>query len=160
MAGVEQGRLPQRLRAPLGWSLCGMSVLGFAACIPWALQSGRLYGWEGWSDNFPPASAWLWSVLGDDAFGLCYVCLLLGILLMPMATRMFSWAPLRFFGKISYSLYLWHAIGLTFFFRFAPGAFDVVSVALLLFAILVWSMAAYMIVERPFLRLQRRFRPG
>lgn len=160
VTGIEQGRLPQRLRAPLGWSLCGLSVLGLAACIPWALVSGRLYGWEGWSNNFPPASAWLWSVSGDDAFSLCYMCLLLGTLLVPRASRVFSWAPLRFFGHISYSLYLWHMVGLILFFDLTRGAVDVVSVALILFFILIWSMAAYALVERPFLRLQSRFRSG
>ncbi|MGZ3600917.1 MAG: acyltransferase family protein, partial [Ktedonobacterales bacterium] len=55
VAGVEHGGLPHRLRTPLGWSLCCLSLLGLAACIPWALQAGRLFGWEGWSNNFPPA---------------------------------------------------------------------------------------------------------
>lgn len=160
IAGVEQGRLPHRLRASVGWSLCGVSVLGLAAYIAWEAQAGRLYGWEGWSNNFPPASAWAWSVFGDYPFSLFYACLLLGTLLVPSVTRVFSGAPLRFFGEISYSLYLWHVIGLTLFFSSSRGAFDVVSVALLLLFIVLWSTIAYVLVERPFLRLQRRFRSG
>lgn len=160
VAGVERDLLAKRVRAPLGWALCGVGLLGIAACIPWAQQADRLFGWGQWINNFPPASAWLWSVFGDDTFGLCYMCLLLGTLLVPAATHAFSWRPLRFFGKISYSLYLWHVIGLTLFFGVTRGAFDVASVALLLIVIVLWSTTLYALIERPFLRLQSRFRPG
>lgn len=157
VAGVEQRRLSPQLQVRLGKLLCSISLLGLVACIPWQIQAHRLYGWGGWSNNFPPQSAWLWGVAGDEVLGLCYACLLLGVLLAPKVRQAFSLLPLRFLGHISYSLYLWHVLWFALFLNYGrlqspPG------VVLLLIIVLLWSLMAYVLIERPFLRLQRRFR--
>lgn len=158
VAGVERNLLPERMRAPIGWLLCGVSLFGIAACIPWELRANRLFGLIGWSNNFPPTSSWLWGILGDETLAVCYTCLLLGVLLVSPLQRIFSWMPLRFLGHISYSLYLWHIIGLELFFHAVRRSFHPYEVVLLWAVILLWSIASYALVERPFQRLQRRLR--
>ena len=69
-----------------------------------------------------------------------------------------SWAPLRWLGQISYSVYLFHALSLSFFVE--RGGQLGLPQALLGPAFLVATLAvgatSYFLVERPFLQVLRR----
>ena len=86
-----------------------------------------------------------------------------------MVSRIFSSKLLRFYGKYSYGLYLWH-----FFLRPQFDAqklwmerhlssrtiADVISFVLVLAISTVIAMASYRWIEQPFLRLKSRFAPS
>lgn len=93
-------------------------------------------------------------MLGEWTLGLSFALLLAGVLLGgPKLNGIFSWAPLRFLGKISFSLYLWHVPLLGLLPSIQPYPLLVlVSLAVLL----PWSAASYYLIERPFLRWRRQ----
>ncbi|MES1185729.1 MAG: acyltransferase, partial [Myxococcales bacterium] len=71
-----------------------------------------------------------------------------------------DWAPLRKLGTLSYALYLLHITALGLVRRFLPQQQDS---ALVVFGLglplsVLFAQAAHVAVERPFLRLRRRFR--
>jgi len=72
-------------------------------------------------------------------------------------TNVLSWGPLTFLGRISYSLYLWHMIGLNLFTRDNVGDLPlpvVASLAVLMsFAL---ALLSYRFLEVPFLRYRRK----
>jgi peptidoglycan/LPS O-acetylase OafA/YrhL len=86
------------------------------------------------------------------------ITLLLAQMIVLSGTPQWSWldaAPLRFLGRISYSLYLYHftAVGLVQYFLggerlHAPASLSVT---------LALATASYLLVEQPFLRLKDRF---
>jgi len=80
-----------------------------------------------------------------------------------LSTRFLEWAPLRWLGRLSYSLYLWHVL---FFSAHDPQVH--VSLAPLLalsrrpvkyFAALAAASLSYYLVERPLMRLGHRLAP-
>jgi peptidoglycan/LPS O-acetylase OafA/YrhL len=72
--------------------------------------------------------------------------------------RVFTWAPVRFVGLVSYPLYLYHEWAITFAWRFHAASFPAgVRLAAGGAAALVAATGSYLLVERPFLRLKRRF---
>lgn len=74
----------------------------------------------------------------------------------PGAGRLLLWRPVQWAGTRSYAIYLWHLPLIIFAGRLGyglPGALVAVAVALIA-AALSWRF-----VERPFLRLKRRFEP-
>jgi peptidoglycan/LPS O-acetylase OafA/YrhL len=119
----------------------------------------------------PPASAWLVALIAWDllAYGGALVIvhqtvemLLAGGLLLRLRLapdgwvgRMMETRPMAWFGKLSYSLYLWQQIFLVVrtpdwgVARRFP-----VSLVLLFGA----ALLSHFVVERPFLRLKERFR--
>jgi peptidoglycan/LPS O-acetylase OafA/YrhL len=103
------------------------------------------------------------AILGPLLLGIAYGLLLLAILLSTGALRrIFSFAPLRFLGLISYSLYLWHLpliIGSQpFFAGWAPVSHLLANLGVATLAVGV-AYLSYQVIERPFLQ-RRRARPA
>ncbi|HEU0012631.1 MAG TPA: acyltransferase [Longimicrobium sp.] len=94
--------------------------------------------------------------------GLTLDALLFAVLIVQMvmladrgAWRVFSSAPVRFVGTISYPLYLYHVLAVSAAARLALPPAGRVAAALLLS--IAAACASYYIVEKPFLRLKTRF---
>lgn len=81
-----------------------------------------------------------------------------------VAARALDWAPARYAGLVSYSMYLWHMSVIWLAVRFGvyvPGdsaAGFCANVAIVLAGTLVLSTVTYFFVERPALRLKSRVR--
>jgi peptidoglycan/LPS O-acetylase OafA/YrhL len=73
--------------------------------------------------------------------------------------RAMSWRPLRYTGRISYGLYLWH---FPIFVLLRPRLEDLPAVMEIAVATAIsYAVASlsFFAVERPFLQLKRRFAP-
>jgi peptidoglycan/LPS O-acetylase OafA/YrhL len=91
--------------------------------------------------------------------------LLVAVLIVQLMqlTRRPAWAwldsrPARFLGVISYPIYLYHAWGAAVGHR-APFGGETGVFVLTLVATLLLASGSYFVVEKPFLRLKRRFQP-
>jgi peptidoglycan/LPS O-acetylase OafA/YrhL len=80
-----------------------------------------------------------------------------------------SWRVLRFFGRYSYGLYLWHYLFLRQFEMLTafvqrhvtmPFVAAVVSFGLILLCSTAIAFVSYRLIEQPFLRLKKRFQYG
>jgi peptidoglycan/LPS O-acetylase OafA/YrhL len=89
--------------------------------------------------NFSVATILLWVVYDQDSF----------------VSNLLENAVLRWIGKISYALYLWHYL----MFEFAKKEFSTKAGRVLVGVGLAFLLAAvsYYFVERPFLRIKDRF---
>ena len=65
------------------------------------------------------------------------------------AARLLGWAPLRFVGRISYSLYLWHWPVFVLF-RWTVGLDTVLACGASLVLVFMAAVASYRFIERPF----------
>ena len=132
----------------------GASQVGLASCTFWAIASHHLLPSTINTNEWVFPQNVSWSVLGEWSLGLCFALLLFGVLVgPPPLRRLFSLAPMRFIGIISYSLYVWHWPILTLFIH----AFLSYG-RLLLFAsifLLLFCTASYYLIERPFIRYRR-----
>ncbi len=153
--------LRMRMRAILGkpWAPYA-AVLALAGS---ALLLGRhtMYSGAGWS------SFWFWNVrlpVHDLLIGL----LLLVLLIHPASrlSHVLSTPSLVWLGRLSYSLYLWHMVGIAlgdqlyghcFTDRtwYTSLLFEVVKLAISL----ALAMSSYYLVERPFLSLKQFWEP-
>jgi peptidoglycan/LPS O-acetylase OafA/YrhL len=101
-------------------------------------------------------------------YALPAVAALSGVLVLA-ATQpgtVFAWAPLRFLGRVSYGMYLWHVLVLSTLLahtrwlapRLVGGSYlvsDLASVAVLLTATVAVALVSWHLIEQPFLRLKR-----
>jgi peptidoglycan/LPS O-acetylase OafA/YrhL len=103
-------------------------------------------------------------------FALLAVAVLSGLLVLASTTArtVFAWAPLRFLGRYSYGMYLWHVMVLSSILahtrwlapRLVGGSYflsDLASVAILLAATVAVALVSWHLIEQPFLWLKRRF---
>ncbi len=102
-------------------------------------------------------------ILGPLFLGVAYGLLLLAILSSAgVLQRLFAFAPLRFIGLISYSLYLWHLpllLGVEAYIGgWAPTAKFLANLAVVAIAVGV-AYVSYQVVERPFLVRRRAKAP-
>jgi peptidoglycan/LPS O-acetylase OafA/YrhL len=130
---------PTAVRIAGALGAVGIAVIAFAAhANPPRPASPFLFQWGN-------------TVIAMAAAGLIAACLLPG----SVIGRTLSLAPFRLTGRISYSIYLWH---LPVYFWVAahvraPAAVKVVTALSLTF---VLATLAYLVAERPVLRLRRR----
>lgn len=93
--------------------------------------------------------------------GIALVPLVLAITVggqLPLATRMLELPPLRWIGRLSYSLYLWHLLGFELADRLVGSSRGQWVCVLLGWALVfALSMASYRFVEKPFFALRKRF---
>ncbi|WP_292729571.1 acyltransferase family protein [Microbacterium sp. UBA837] len=108
----------------------------------------------------PPAKAYLQGVwdltVGWSIEQLCVAGIICAAIALPnsLITRGLSWKPLTWIGLISYALYLWQQLFLGFGWPswWSPIIGIVASVAV--------ATASYWLVEKPFLRLKKRWERG
>jgi peptidoglycan/LPS O-acetylase OafA/YrhL len=138
--GALVALISDRLPAFGGGARLAMIVAGFS--IPVACMSlGHDTHW-GWALILPLVT------IG---------CLFVFLAIYGSACRLLTWTPLVYLGKISYGLYVFHALAIQFSPRLAiPGLpFGRTISAFLLTVIL--AALSYQFLERPFLRLKDRF---
>jgi peptidoglycan/LPS O-acetylase OafA/YrhL/Flp pilus assembly protein TadD len=82
----------------------------------------------------------------------CSAAVVFGALHARPLVRVLELGPLVWIGKLSYSLYLWHAVGLEVGKAFGPW--------LRYPTVLALAVASHLLVERPFLQLKARLAPG
>ncbi len=90
---------------------------------------------------------WTWGL------GICCSALLIAVLMGPsLVGRIFSWAPLRYIGMISYSLYVWHMLvieALTAL-KVSHHSYFLLTGSTWIVLLFVGSLS-YRYIERPFL---------
>jgi peptidoglycan/LPS O-acetylase OafA/YrhL len=158
---VERGGLSVRHRKRLGTLAALAAGSGFVGCLLWATLAQRIpytaqtaFAWI-----FVPPPGRLWEILGEWALGLCFALLLLGILFgAPTLQRLFSFAPLRVIGIISYSLYIWHYPILTVLSRTIQPSLPAPYLRFIILAcsiVFLVCFGSYVLIERPFARYRR-----
>ena len=142
---------------------------GMALAVLRAMAERRgipgLHGRLGTADVWVLGSAVLWAAIGiGNSRGYLMApasFLLLGACVLPLGGRGLSlralqWRPLALVGVVSYSIYLWHLLLLVEIFRPA-NIVGVWAVLPVLPAVIAVAALSYACVERPFLRLRRRW---
>lgn len=112
----------------------------------------------GWPITMPYGNKFIWGYTIVN--GLCAV-LLYGVVRHGWAVRILEWPPLRYLGKISYGMYVYHLAIIWlmgYFFNLNLAERFPLPLALVTFA-LVWVVAAlsYQWMEKPIMDLKDRF---
>ena len=143
-AALLRGRLPA-----LGWiARAGMLITGVAAL---ALVANF------WKIHAPDTLEWIPTLVGFPVVAASCLMILLSILGISAPLP----GSLLYLGKISYGLYVYHALGNLLSLRLIPVRTDFLQLAmrpLAAFAITVaLASLSYAVLEKPFLRLKDRF---
>ncbi|HEX8982820.1 MAG TPA: acyltransferase [Ktedonobacterales bacterium] len=142
---IEHEGVARHMQRRLSWLLLGGGVaLSVLAAPAW-----RLGAWM-----FTPGMRWGWDIiLYPLVVGLSFAACTLGIVWgHPAVRRIFEAPALRFFGHISYSIYVWHLPIL----QGAIPPFGLMPVWQRLIWVFVVSYLSYQLLERPFLRSRQR----
>jgi peptidoglycan/LPS O-acetylase OafA/YrhL len=114
-----------------------------------------------------PALFQLPNWLAELGFSLGFGCCILAVLFGSARLKwLFEWAPLRWIGVISYSLYIWHLLLLSSFMHNIGPSLNILPAFLAYSLYWVWaalivvpfSCAGYLLIERPGMRLSERLR--
>lgn len=145
-------------------------ALAIFAVLLYSYSAMRNYSMT-WVYNWPyaPDLFKVWPWINEFTYALSYACGVLAILFSRptgLLKRLFAWTPLRWLGLISYSLYIWHEPILhAIQTNLGPTFIHLNHVlALTLCPLLVFSSAltfcffAYLLVEKPGMRLSERLR--
>jgi peptidoglycan/LPS O-acetylase OafA/YrhL len=152
---LEQRRLSARAHQLLGWGGLLLALLGLSGCCIWAASVGRIPVPKGDAWIYPPQAPG-WSIFGEWLVGLCFLLVLVASLTLPALQRSFGSGGLRFLGKISYSLYLWHVPLLVLLMQVATSFPQLVVESLVL--LLPFCLLSYLLTEKPFLKVRRNLR--
>ena len=142
---TQRPMLAARLRAPAAALACALFILAMAMTPSlWSQLRGVPVAPGHWHTAF-------------TLYALVWGGFLLGLVQGPgWLQAAFGWLPLRVFGVVSFSGYLWHAVLLENL-GWLPVSLDgPAAPAIVLAAILLVSVASYLAIESPFLRLGRR----
>jgi peptidoglycan/LPS O-acetylase OafA/YrhL len=131
----QVGRLPDRVRAALSW-------IGLAGIVVAAMTFTSATAVPGWITLLPV---------------LCAAAVITGGVGAPRGSTagLLSMRPFRFFGAISYSLYLWHFPILILGAAYFPFTLNLAQRLLLLVVATVVATFSYLFIERPFQHARR-----
>lgn len=142
LAGCPDWR--RHVRWPAAIMACALFILAIAMTPSlWSLLHGEDVAFNRWHRAY-------------TLYALIWGGFLLALLQAPTALqRVFAWWPLRVFGVVSFSGYLWHALLLENlgWMPFAVGS--AATAVTVMVALLAISATSYALVERPFLQVGR-----
>ncbi|MBJ6978171.1 MULTISPECIES: acyltransferase family protein [unclassified Luteimonas] len=135
------------LRGPAAVVACALFALAIAMTPSlWSLLRGAPVAVNHWHQSY-------------TLYGLIWGGFMLALLQAPAWLQAgFGWLPLRVFGVVSFSGYLWHAIVLENLGWLPFPVGSPAAAATVLAVVVVVSVASYLVIEQPFLRLGRRRR--
>jgi peptidoglycan/LPS O-acetylase OafA/YrhL len=122
----------------------------------------EMHGWP-FLNGLLPAYDWINEMILAFGFGACIAAILYG---PTSLKRPFEWAPLRWIGLISYSLYMWHLPLLILFQSQVLPLLHISNKFLAYSTYWVWGLLvifplaflSYMLVEKPWMKLGDRWR--
>lgn len=133
-----------RLRPAAAVAACVLFVL-LMAMTPsvWGLLTGSAVPLNHWHRSF-------------TLFALLWGALLFCVLQSPVRLQaLFGWLPLRIFGVVSFSGYLWHGLLLANLGWLPFAAGNYARGVIVMVVLLVISTASFLVIERPFLSIGR-----
>lgn len=141
---------------------CALALLLASGLIPTSILRRRLLGALAWICLVGILALYLLgrsTELITHQIGLTLVAVLTAVLISHLVTHrsgrlsaVLAWPPLIGIGQVSYGLYMWHFVWLSY----TPAAgYERLPLAIVLTA--ASALASYYVIEQPALRLKRRF---